>query len=329
MKPIYINRPKTHHRTLYVLLFAVIALLVLLRLMLPNLIAAFINRTGSDEKGYVYRMEDMGLSLMKGEVRVKGFYVFKAHSKTNFVEARDITLHMDPSNVFEKEKVFSVAIGSLDLLISKDLFEEVNRVKNESKEKTDTKLYIDDMKATIGAINVKQIRDSKPETIMTLKDTKAHVSDLGLGSRKENTEFEVSSRFAEGGQLDMSGKTKLEEENTPWIISGEMKQIPSAVLEKLAGDKLPIDLSSANVDADITAHSGGGQIEGEIVPNIKDLKLSEDKDEGLLKRNIAKAANFLMNKAKGKDEELSLKLPFTLNENFTVDVPDTIQKLTK
>lgn len=329
MKPIYIGREESRKKKIFIVLALLIGILIILRMILPNVIAAYINKTGSDEKGYVYRVEDMDLSLLKGEVKLEGLYVHKASSETNFVEAKDITFKMDPTRIFEKEKIFSVNVGSLDFLISKDFFEEVNRVKNEAKEKADASLYIEDLKATIGSINVRQIRDDKAQPIMTLKDTKAHVTDLGVGSRKEKTEFEVTSSFQEGGKLDVSGKTKLEEETTPWIISGEMKQIPAAVLEKLAGDKLPVDIASANVDAAITAHSGGGQIEGEIVPEIKDFKLSEEKDEGVIKKSLAKAANFLFDKAKGKDQEVSLKLPFTLNENFTVNVPDTLEKITK
>lgn len=329
MKQIYIRKADTHHNKLYIFLAALILLFIALRVAAPYVLEAYINTTGTDEKGYRYRVEDIDLKLLKGQVGVRSFNMFKREAGMNFVEARDIVFDMDPLRAFDREKIFSVNVGSVEFVVSKDLFEEVNRVKNEAKEKAPGKLYIQDLKAKIGTINVKQVRDEKAEPIITLKNARAHITDLGVGSRKENTEFALTSLIAEGGQIDLSGKTKLEAENTPWEINGEMKQIPAAVLDKLAGDKLPIEITQANVDASITARSGGGQIEGKIVPEIKEFKLSEDKDEGFIKRNVAKAANFLFDKTKGENQEISLTLPFTLNENFTVDVPDTIQKITQ
>jgi hypothetical protein len=329
MKTIYIGKNPPEHNKLLLGIGFLVVLLICIRLAAPLAFKSYINRSGADNKGYSYKVDDVAFKILKGQVMVSAFHVFKANSETNFMEAKELVFDLDPLKVFSTHKVFSVKANSIDVLVSKDLFEEVNRIKNESKNKTDKNLYLEKVTVDVGTINVRQLRDQKPESILTLKDAHALLKDFGVGSINENTEFNVRSGILEGGKIQVSGKTKLEANNTPWQISGDMKQIPAAVLEKLAGDKLPIEITSANVNAAITAHSHGGQIEGVIEPDIKDLKLAENEKDGFLKRNIAKATNFLMDKAKDKDKEVSFKLPFILNQNFSVNIPKTIEKIRK
>jgi hypothetical protein len=327
MKPIYIRQGRPQHRKLPYVLLAIFFILITVILMAPTFIEAYINKTGSDQKGYSFRINDLRFSVLKGEILLQGLKVFNDRSSVNFAEAKKIVLNFDPLRIFDDKKVFSMQANSIDVLISKDFVDEIERVKNEHKEKIDTSLYLDKVDAKVNTINVQQIIDNKPKTILTLKDAQATLYDFGIGSINENTEFKIHSNIAEGGSIDLNGKTKLESNKTPWVIEGSMSKIPSAVLEKLAGDKLPVDIEKANINATIAAHSAGGKVEGEIVPDIKDFALSEDKDNGFLKRNLAKAANAIFSKVKEEKKEVSLKLPFTLKEDFKVDIPDTLQKL--
>lgn len=329
MKTIYISKAEPKSRARLYIIAGILLFLVALRAMSPLLIENMINHAGSDKYGYTFRVDDLDLKLWRGVVTVGEARVFNSKTDQNFVEARDLTFNFDPTKIFDDKKVFTVTGKEVDIILSKDLMSEVERVKKQAKEKVKSKVYLDKVEAEISTINVQQHEKEGTRTLITLKDTEALLKDFGVGSVNKDTEFEVESKIAGGGNIQLQGKTILEKQETPWVIQGKMESITSGVIEKLAGDKLPFEVEKANIDAEIVAHSSGGQISGVLEPHIKDFKLVDKKDENFIRRNIAKVGNYIFEKSKGKDEELNLKLPFTLNENFTLNLPETIEKITE
>lgn len=327
MKPIYIYKPDTKNNKTIIGILIVLSVLVALAIAAPFFIKSYINKMGADEKGYAYRIGDLDINPFKSQIKVHDIKAYNIKSNVTFAEVSDVKVKFNLIDLLKNEKRLNVSVNELNFIISKDLFEEVNRIKNEAKEKTPTEFYIDEVEAVVGKINIRDFRKDNTRTVLSLEDANIRLIDFGVGSINEKTEFKVTSKIAEGGKLDLSGKTKLEAENTPWVINGELNGINSKVLEKMAGDKLPLEIKQANINSKITATSSGGQIDGYFSPDIKDFKLIEDKDDGFLKRNIAKATNFVMKKTTEGDKELKIEIPFTLNENFTVNIEETINKL--
>jgi len=329
MKTIYISKAEPKSRARLYIIAGIVLFLVALRAMSPLLIENMINHAGSDKYGYSFRVDDIDLKVWRGVMRVGEAKVFNAKTDQNFVEARDLTFNFDPTKIFDDKKVFTVTGKEVDIILSKDLISEVERVKNEAKKKVKSKVYLDKVEAEIDVINVQQNEAEGKRTLITLNDTQASLKDFGVGSENKDTEFEVESKIAGGGNIQLQGKTVLEKKDTPWEIEGKMESISSQVIEKLAGDKLPFEVEKANINAEIAAHSSGGQISGVLEPHIKDFKLVDKKDESFIRKNIAKVGNYIFDKSKGKDEELNFKLPFTLNENLTLNLPETIDKITQ
>lgn len=328
MKTIYIRKPEPRSKSRLYIIGFIVLFLVSLRAMSPLLVENMINHAGSDDKGYSFRVDDIDLKIWRGEMTIGDVKVYNEKTEHNFVEARDVELYFDPTKLFNDKKVFSVSGKEVDIILSKDLFSEVKRVKNQPK-KSRADMYLSKVEADIDTINIQQSDKDGKRTLITLKDTEAKLRDIGVGSINENTKFEVKSHIAGGGNIQLEGKTMPEKDTTPWKIEGKMEEISSAVIEKLAGDKLPFELEKANISADITAHSNGGQVTGVLAPHIKDFKIADDKHQSFIKRNLAKLSNYVYERSKGKDEELNLKLPFTLNENFTLNLPETIDQVVK
>lgn len=328
MKSMYIGRhEKKHSRRSYLtIILAFVVLVLLVRVFAPIALREYVNRSGKDEKGYTYKVGDINLKLLKGKVEIEDLNVFHAKSKVTFAEAENLVMDLDWRALFDDKKSIEVKGKEIDITISKDFFEEINRVKNEAKKANKQELYLDKLKGFVETVNFYELKDNKSRNFLTLKNTEAEIRDLGLGSINENTEFKMTSGIAEGGKINLSGKTRLEANATPWEIEGKFSGIPGAVIEKLAGDRLPLDIEKANINASISAQSKGGQVEGVVIPDIKDLKFSDKKDEGFFKRNLAKATNFLFQKA-DKEFDFEFKLPFILNQNFTLNIPETINKL--
>lgn len=329
MKTIYIRKPEPKSKSRLYIIGFIIVFLVSLRAMSPLLVENMINHSGSDERGYSFRVDDIDLKIWRGMMTIGDLRVYNEKTEQNFVEARNIELNFDPTKLFDGKKNLTISGKEVDITLSKDFLNEVERVKNQKKKEVKNEVYLQKVEADFDTINIQQNEKSGTRTLITLKDTEALLRDFGVGSVNENTEFEVDSKIAGGGNIHLEGKTKLEKASTPWVIEGKMEEISSGVIEKLAGDKLPFEVEKANISADIIAHSDGTQVTGVLAPTIKDFKLADDKDQNFIKRNIAKLSNFVIERAKGKDEELYMKLPFILNENFKLDLPETIEEAVK
>ncbi|HXH31987.1 MAG TPA: DUF748 domain-containing protein [Bacteriovoracaceae bacterium] len=308
------------------LIFIVLTLvfIVALRMSAPTIVESYLNSLGSDEKGYHFRISDLDLKVLKGKVLIKEINVLKKSSNASFLRIQNLEADFDWSEVFNSHKSFAVTGSQVDFTISETLIKEMTRVKNEAKKKIKTEIYLDLVTASFAQVNLQEIRKGSLRTILSLKEATARLRDFGFGDPSQKTEFEFNSAIKGGGKISLRGKTKLENKKMPWNIKGDLSGVTAKVIEKMAGDRLPLNIEEANFNADIVAWSNGGKISGHIIPRIKNLKLSEEKEEGFVKRNLAKAANFLFDKTKDDKKAVSLRLPFTLKENLTIDVPSTV-----
>lgn len=329
MKTIYINQQKPKKKSFIVWIIAVLIVLALAaKFFISPFLERFINKSGSDEKGYSFRIYDLDLKIFKGEASVKKVVVYNHRNDHSFLDAKDLLVDFDPLKIFSSNKVFSLKADLVNVTISKDFVDEVKRVRNEDKE-TPSDVYIEKLTADVKKMNVRLLQEDKGRTLMTLNNLHTTIKDFGLGKADKVTLVHLTSAIEGGGKIELQGKTKLEKGNTSWTFNGQMKNITPPIIEKLAGQNFPFELEASNFDAAINAHSSGGEIAGEISPKLKELKIKVDKKDGALKRNLAKVSNYITDKLKDDKEDYTLSLPFTLNENFTLDLEDSWNKFKK
>ena len=330
MKPIYINQKKSHKNKIVLALIALLVVFfICVKLFLSPILEAAINRSGSDGKGYHFKIKDLDLKILKGEVFIGKMEVFNHKNAHTFLDAKDVELGFNPFNVMGAHKVFSLKVDVINAIISKDFSNEVKRVKNETKEtkdKAQTDVYIEKITADVRKLNVRHLEEDKSRTLITFNNLQTTIKDLGLGKPKKETTIQLTSGIEGGGQIELHGKTKIEKGNTPWTFNGKLKKITPTMIEMLAGEKFPFEAEAPNFDASINAHSEGAAIVGEITPKIKELRIKADAKDSALKRNIAKATNYLMKKIEGQNDEFTIALPFTLDENFKLDLEDSWNK---
>lgn len=329
MKSIYISRSenKKSKKWIAIALLFLAVFFLFIRMISPFMLRGYINQTGADEKGYAYRIGDLDFNVLKGEIYVKDLKVFHQTSEFNIADMNNVKINFDWSELFQGNKIYSVQSDVMNLILSKEFIEELNRVKNEARKKLKKDIYLDRVVAKFKRFNLKEAKDDTVRTILSLTEVDISLKDFGLGSINELTEFTLKSQILEGGTVQLSGKTKLETDSTPWVITGKMANITSDVIEKMAGDKMPIEITKANLDAVIAAESSGGKIEGEISSELDDFKLDDKKKQSLIKSGVAKAANLLFKNKKDEGESVTLSFPFILNENFTLNFPETLKKL--
>lgn len=299
----------------YLILFLAI-LVSALKLTGSMIVEKWINQKGSDSNGYAFSIRDVGISLGRGKLTLMDVKVFNPKTSTELIEAPEVTLQLSWVDLIkDQEKKVSIEADKVDLILSKDLSSEIQRMKT-SGEKMKNDLYLNIVEGKIAKLNVIEKKDDQSRTVIELNDVNMKVKDISLLSVNKKTEFTVTSTINEGGKLSLNGKTKEENGSTPWSINGSLKQVPAEIFNKIAGNKLPFSFNEPTLNADISAQSENGKVNGEISPEIRKVNLINEKP-GVPTQTIARLLT----------DELTFTLPFTLKDQLTLQYVETFQTL--
>ncbi len=322
MRTIYIGSgPKNTSKggsnwKIYMFLFVFLALSCsLLKIAAPTIVEKWINQNGGGAAGYAFSIRDAGLSLSKGQVILNDVKVFNPKTNTEILESTVLTINLNWSDLFlSQEKKITVSADQVDLILSKDLSSEMDRIKEMGKQ--NKVFYLNVVEGRIGKLNIIEQKEDKSRSVIELNDLNFKLKEFSLLSINQKTEFSISSTIADGGKFNLTGKTTEANGSTPWTIQGSLKEVPADLLNKIAGDKLPFAFREPRLNAEISAYSDHGKVSGEITPDIKILNLLEEKP-GIPTQTITRALT----------DELTFTLPFTLKEGLTVQYAETFTKL--
>lgn len=286
-----------------------------LNLAAPMIVERWINQQGASAAGYAFSIREVDLSISKGQLALKDVKVFNPKTNTELVEAPNLSIHFSWADFFlYNDKKVSVLAEEIDIILSKDFSTEMDRIKTSGLKQND--FYLDALDGKIAKLNVIEQKEDQSRTVLELNGVNLKVKNVSLLSVNKKSEFLISSTVADGGNLSLTGKTIEENGKNHWSIQGSLKQVPSDIFNKIAGDKLPFSFNESKLNAEISALSEQGKVKGEIIPDIKRLNLLEEKP-GLPVQSIARALT----------DELTFSLPFTLKEELTVQYGDTYRKL--
>lgn len=300
---------------LYLALFVFLAITCsVLKVAAPTLVEKWINQNGKGKHGYAFSIRDAGLALSKGEIILNDVKIFNPKTKTEFLESPKLTIHVNWTELLQsQEKKITVVADQVDLLLSRDLSSEMERIKLLDNKKY---FYLNLIEGKIGKLNIIEQKEDVSRTVLELNNVDLKVREFTFLSINKKSQFNVVSDIADGGKLNLSGKTLEENGSTPWSIQGSLKQVPPELFNKIAGNKLPFAFRETKLNAEIKAHSESGKITGEISPDIKILNLVEEKP-GIPTQSIARALT----------DELTFSLPFSMQDAVMVEYTDTFTKL--
>lgn len=330
MKSIYVGttskKKKNYFRyfwPLILLVFFISALVV----SSPVLIRHFVNKAGADEKGHTYRVGDIRLDLSKGIFHIEEFKVFHQSSVNPILIINNADIKVLWPELLSGNKIYNIRSEIVNIFISNHLIQELKRLKNQSKSSAGGKDYLDEVVFSADRFYFREVDDETIRTVLTLTDLKSTINDIGLGKVFENTHFRLKANVAEGGSLEMKGKTQKEGDHLVWILEGNLQDIPSRAFDKLAGNEGPMAIAETKVNAHLEARSEDGLIIGELSSRIQDFKFSESKRQGLINRGLSRVTNMLLKEQLAEDGSLQLNIPFVLKENVEVKIPELLKEL--
>lgn len=322
MKTIYINNGAKNTNKggikwkLYTFLIAFLLITFsVLKVAAPTIVEKFINQAGAKSSGYAFSIRDTELSLSKGQIVLNDVKIFNPKTNTEILEAPKLTIQLNWMDLLQsQEKKISISSDQVDLVISRDFASEIKRIHETEKDMSD--FYLNVVEGKFSRLNIIEQKEDQSRTVIELNDVNMKLKEFTPLAINKKTEFIVTSNIVDGGKLNLTGKTTEEKNVTSWTIQGSLKQIPAGQFNKIAGNKLPFSFNESSLDAEITAHSDQGIVSGEILPDIKGLKLIDEKP-GMPTQTIARALT----------DELTFTLPFTLKDDLSFQYASVFTKL--
>lgn len=299
MRTIYISSRNKSKKYTWIIAFLMILIIMVLclRVVAPYAAEAWINDKEPDEKGFVVKVADVDLKLMKGEFFFNDVEVNHVLSRTKVAQAEKVRVDFNLLNYLFGDRTLNVFANHLDMILTKGILEEFNHIKNRSGSI---------VKAKIDKIDIRLQEENVLRTITTLNKT-----DLEL--RRENVV--MNSLVNGGGKVALNAKMS---KGSPWVITGNMTDVKSDVLSRIAGDDMPIKIGEGTLNAVIRAQTAGDQLEGVIIPDSKDVKLVEEPKP---------RPRWATPPRRKEYEPLVLEIPFTLKENIGLNFDETVNEL--
>lgn len=273
----------------------VIAVLIIIRLLMPFAILKYLNRSLDNMSGYRGHIEDVDLALIRGAYSIDDIYIHKVDSatgkETEFFSAATVDLSVEWKALFSGALVGELIFHKPTLVFTKDKTEP-DEVRQDS---STFKLLLEDfMPLKVNRFEVREgnIRyvdeHSKPKVDVTLSNTHivAHnlINSYDSGSLLPATIKARGSLY--GGELTVDMKIN------------PMADVPTFDLNaELVSTQLPRlnDFFSAYAKADVNAGTFGlyteiaakeGRFAGYVKPFFEGLKVvgKEDRNDNVLRK---------------------------------------------
>lgn len=294
--------------------FVLIAAGAALKVSAPFIAEKWLNKHGNGRLGYAYSVRDVELQLKESMIILRDVKVFHPKTNAELVKSPSLKLKMKIQDLLDSsDRRLDIEGERLDVYISSDLNSEIARISNIEEIK---KWYFSSIGAKFNQVNFIEQMPDESRTLVRMNDVNLGFKDISVLSVNSKSEFTLLSKLASGGEVNLVGTMENENDKNFWKIEGTIKDFSPALFNRLAGSELPFTFNEPTLDAQITAHSKDGAIQGEITPEITRLNLIDEKP-GFPRQIIARALN----------EELTFSLPFTLKDKLTVEYANTFKKL--
>lgn len=184
------NKKKRRVNKKWIIFLSIIAVLVIIRLLLPGIILHFANKSLANLDGYYGQIADIDLAIYRGAYQVDNIYINKVDTTTGdripFFDADLIDLSVEWSAIFDGRIVGELVIQNPTLIFTKDKAEPKEIQKDTADFKTVLKdlmpLRINKFEIIDGSVHYK---DESTKPVVDVKLDNLDVIALNLSSVKD------------------------------------------------------------------------------------------------------------------------------------------------
>jgi hypothetical protein len=280
----------------YKIILGILALLIVIRLILPYIILHYANKTlANNIHGYYGHIDDIDLSIYRGAYIINAIYLNKVDSvskkQTEFFKSSAIDLSIEWRALFHGSIVGKLILDSPVLIFTKDKT-ELSDVKKDTTDFRKTLKNFMPLKVNRFEINNGSIHyvdnTSKPKVDVSIN--RAHILALNLTNAADDKILLPSTVTAQAsvyeGSLDFNMKLNALAESPIFELNAEIKNTNLALLNdflKAYGD-FDVNRGKFSLYSEVAARDG--KFIGYVKPFIKDLKVigPQDKNDSFLQK---------------------------------------------
>jgi hypothetical protein len=271
----------------YKILIGVIAVLIIIRLILPYVVLHFANKRLTKVKGYYGHIEDIDLSIYRGAYIINTIYLNKldtvSNKQTEFFKSNVIDLSVEWGALLHGAITGELVLDRPELIFTKDKV-ELGQVK---KDTTDFRKLIKDfmpLKINRFEINQGNIRytdkSAKPKVDVVLKQV--HILALNLSNVTDKNIELPSTVNAQAsvyeGTLEFNMRLNALADQPTFDLNAEIKNTNLALLNDFLKAYGNFDVNKGSFGLYTEMAAKDGKFKGYVKPIIKNLDVVGPED---------------------------------------------------
>ncbi len=304
------------------ILLIVLAVLIVIRIILPYVVLHYANKSLANMKGYYGHIEDIDLALIRGAYKIDSIYLNKvdtvSQKQTHFFSAEFIDLSVEWKALFHGSIVGELVFEKPMLKFSKDKVEPKD-LRNDS---TDFKKLLDDFMPL--EINRFEINHGKIQYIdqfsspkVDVNMTDVNVLALNLKNSYDSTTLLPATVRADAdiyeGTLDFNLKLNPLAEQATFDMNTELKGTNLVLLNDFfkAYANMDVNKGTFGLYAEVAAKEGS--FTGYVKPIVQSLDVygPEDKDDNIFRKFWEAMAGGLSEILENQPkDQFATKIPF-------------------
>ncbi|HMT28736.1 MAG TPA: DUF748 domain-containing protein [Bacteroidia bacterium] len=309
----------------YKILLFIVLILIVFRLLLPELVLRLANKELASMKGYYGQIEDIDISLYRGAYVIDSIYINKIDLRNNiqtpFISAKTIDLSVEWKSLFKGRIVGELEFIDPILKFTKDKT-ELSEVKKDTADfrmllKTFMPLKINRFEIKNGKLQYVD-KTSKPQVDISMNRT--HILATNLSSVEDTAVLpSVVSVTAEvyKGLFELNLKLDALAEKPLFDMNAKIEKTNLPELNDFFKAYANIDINKGTLNAYSEIAAKDGKFTGYVKPVIKDLDVvgPEDRDDKFLDKvweNLVGLVGVIVENR--KKDQLATKVP--LNGDF-------------
>src|ERR1051325_1066091 len=270
-----------------IVILAVIALLVIGRLVMPYAVKHYVNGKLQQLPGYSGNIGDVDIHLYRGAYTIHDVHIFK---KTNNVPIPFVAAEQVDFSVQWRELRHRAVVAEVELDRA-----QLNFVKGESKEQDQTKIdksWVDVVQDLFPfKINRFEIRDSQVHYLDLGRKPKVDVSVTNLHILCHNitnsrnltnelpTPFEVTGTSIGGGQLHVNGAANPFVKSPRFDVDAGIEGVDLPALNDFLRAYAKVDVKRGKLDFYTEMAAADGRFKGYVKPLVQDLDIVDLSDD--------------------------------------------------
>ncbi|NOT76326.1 MAG: DUF748 domain-containing protein [Cyclobacteriaceae bacterium] len=316
------SKPRRPLRKGTKILIIILAVLLVIRLILPSVVLHYANKTLANMKGYYGHINDIDIWLIRGAYKIDSIYLNKLDSNTNkqtpFFASKSIDLSVEWKAIFHGSIVGELVFEEPTLRFTKDKVEPSN-LKKDSTSFKDLLHGFMPLKVNRFEVNNGRIKyvdeTSKPKVDIEMTNT--YILAQNLRNSYDSTVLLPAKVRASAdvydGTLTFNLKLNPLADQPTFDVNAEVKNTNLVKLNEFFQAYAKVDVNKGTFGLYTEVAAKNGKFDGYVKPVIKDLDIlgKEDRKDNIFQKMweaiVGTVADVFTNQPK---DQFATKIPF-------------------